>query len=96
MVATRAEVGSVAFHRVGAVNCLEEQLRGLLPSRPAPLLPVCPRRVPEQAGGQIANQGDEDDPDLYQMDPIEFEDLTAGVVPRPHGASMESPCALNA
>jgi restriction system protein len=79
VMATRAAIGTVDLTRVAPVDCLERHLRGRLSARPDQVVPVRPARVPEQVGNQVVDQGAEDDPDLYRMDPIEFEDLIAAL-----------------
>ncbi|MFI6447105.1 restriction endonuclease [Kitasatospora sp. NPDC050543] len=73
---SRAEFGALALDRVAAVECLQG-LGGKLSARPERLDEVRPDRLPETVGGSVAGQGGEDDPDLFEMDPIEFEELIA-------------------
>ncbi|MFG3054218.1 restriction endonuclease [Kitasatospora sp. NPDC048239] len=73
---TRAEFSGLALDRVAAVECFQG-LGGRLSARPERLDEVTPDRLPETVGGSLAGQGGEDEPDLFEMDPIEFEDLIA-------------------
>ncbi|WP_063771978.1 restriction endonuclease [Kitasatospora mediocidica] len=74
--AGRAEFAAVALDRVAPVECLEG-LRGRLSARPERLEEVRPERLPETVGASVAGQGQAGDPDLFTMDPIEFEELIA-------------------
>ncbi|GAA1414710.1 restriction endonuclease [Kitasatospora putterlickiae] len=72
----RGEFAGLALDRVAAVECFQG-LGGVLSARPERLDEVRPDRLPETVGGSVAGQGGEDDPDLFAMDPIEFEELIA-------------------
>ncbi|MED7953775.1 restriction endonuclease [Streptomyces sp. BE303] len=72
----RAEFAGLALDRVAAVECFQG-LGGVLSARPERLDEVRPDRLPETVGGSVAGQGGEDEPDLFAMDPIEFEELIA-------------------
>ncbi|MFB6894407.1 restriction endonuclease [Kitasatospora sp. NPDC056327] len=72
----RGEFAGLALDRVAAVECFQG-LGGVLSARPERLDEVRPDRLPETVGGTVAGQGGEDDPDLFEMDPIEFEELIA-------------------
>lgn len=72
----RAEFAGLTLDRVTAVECFQG-LGGVLSARPERLDEVRPDRLPETVGGSVAGQGGEDDPDLFAMDPIEFEELIA-------------------
>ncbi|MFF7592740.1 restriction endonuclease [Kitasatospora purpeofusca] len=72
----RAEFAGLTLDRVAAVECFQG-LGGVLSARPERLDEVRPDRLPETVGGSVAGQGGEDDPDLFEMDPIEFEELIA-------------------
>ncbi|MBN1174045.1 MAG: restriction endonuclease [Micromonosporaceae bacterium] len=78
VMAHRAEFEVISLDQVEAVTCLEH-LRGQLSARPDQLLAVRPARLPEQVGGQIVDQHTDEAPDLFQMDPIEFEQLIAAL-----------------
>ncbi|MFC9324395.1 restriction endonuclease [Kitasatospora sp. NPDC057015] len=73
---TRAEFSALSLDRVAAVECLLG-LGGRLSARPERLDEVKPDRLPQTVGGSLAGQGGEDEPDLFEMDPIEFEELIA-------------------
>ncbi|AUG80113.1 Putative restriction endonuclease [Kitasatospora sp. MMS16-BH015] len=66
---------AVELPRVEPVSCLVDGLRGRLSSRPERLEEVKTERLAEQVGSYLP-PGDED-PDLYTMDPLEFEELIA-------------------
>ncbi|MFJ9950063.1 restriction endonuclease [Kitasatospora sp. NPDC091207] len=72
----RPEFAGLALDRVAAVECFQG-LGGVLSARPERLDEVRPDRLPETVGGSLAGQGGEDEPDLFAMDPIEFEELIA-------------------
>ncbi|MFI6154591.1 restriction endonuclease [Kitasatospora sp. NPDC051170] len=76
LTASRADFAALALDRVAPVDCLVG-LGGKLSSRPERLDEVKPGRLPEQVSGSVAGQGGEGDPDLFEMDPIEFEELIA-------------------
>ncbi|MFI5619883.1 restriction endonuclease [Streptomyces sp. NPDC051567] len=73
--------------QVSAVDCLVDGLRGQLSARPDQLTPVRAGRRPGEVGGGVvthgggaaAGRGDggQDEPDLFVMDPIAFENLVA-------------------
>ncbi|MER5865353.1 restriction endonuclease [Kitasatospora sp. NPDC002040] len=66
---------AVALDRVAPVDCLVDGLRGRLSARPEKLEPVPTTRL----AGEIAEyrEAGEDEPDLFEMDPIAFEHLIA-------------------
>ncbi|MFD0273251.1 restriction endonuclease [Kitasatospora sp. NPDC127111] len=72
----RGEFSGLALDRVAAVECFQG-LGGTLSARPERLDEVRPDRLPETVGGSVAGQGGEEEPDLFEMDPIEFEELIA-------------------
>ncbi|MEV7027583.1 restriction endonuclease, partial [Kitasatospora sp. NPDC093558] len=74
--AARADFAGLALDRVAPVECFQG-LGGTLSARPERLDEVRPDRLPETVGGSLAGHGGEDDPDLFEMDPIEFENLIA-------------------
>ncbi|MFJ8472625.1 restriction endonuclease [Kitasatospora sp. NPDC094011] len=76
LTAARAEFAGLALDRVAPVECFQG-LGGKLSARPERLDEVKPDRLPETVGGSLAGHFGEDDPDLFEMDPIEFEDLIA-------------------
>jgi restriction system protein len=74
----REQFDELALDRVEAVSCLQG-LRGQLSARPDRLEAVRPGRQPDSVGGALAESGTDhdEDTDLFEMDPIEFEDLLA-------------------
>jgi restriction system protein len=80
LVTTMASGSSFrALHlaQVDAVSCLTDGLRGQLSARPDQLTPVRPSRRPQEVGNRVVAHGGDDEPDLFAMDPIAFEDLVA-------------------
>ncbi|MGV9313771.1 restriction endonuclease [Streptomyces sp. NPDC003691] len=77
VTAPRAVFTALRLEQVNAVNCLVDGLRGQLSVRPDQYAPVRPGRVPEDIGQGVVTHGGDDDPDLYEMDPIAFEELVA-------------------
>ncbi|MGW4567387.1 restriction endonuclease [Streptomyces sp. NPDC004561] len=63
--------------QVDAGSCLSDALRGQLSARPDQLVSVRPGRRPEEVGNRVVTHGSDEDPDLYEMDPIAFENLVA-------------------
>ncbi|MGW1179113.1 restriction endonuclease [Kitasatospora sp. NPDC002543] len=76
LTATRAGFAALALDRVAPVDCFQG-LGGRLSARPERLDEVRPDRRPESVGGSLAGHGGEDEPDLFEMDPLDFEDLIA-------------------
>ncbi|MGK4580652.1 restriction endonuclease [Kitasatospora sp. HPMI-4] len=72
----RAVFGAVALDRVDPVECLEHGLRGRLSPRPEKSEPVRTERLTEEVGTFRADASAED-PDLFEMDPLDFEKLLA-------------------
>ncbi|MFI0941300.1 restriction endonuclease [Streptomyces sp. NPDC021020] len=82
VTATRADFERLGLARVSAVDCLVEGLRGQLSARPEQLVPIRPGRLPEDVGGAaggsaVVTHGGDDEPDLFTMDPLVFEQLVA-------------------
>ncbi|MFJ3925085.1 restriction endonuclease [Streptomyces sp. NPDC090022] len=80
--AARGAFAGMRLEQVSAVDCLVEGLRGQLSARPDQLTPVRPGRRPDEVGGGVVRHGGhadgaEDEPDLFAMDPIDFEHLVA-------------------
>ncbi|MFG2974083.1 restriction endonuclease [Streptomyces sp. NPDC048331] len=81
--AARSAFTGLRLEQVSAVDCLVSGLGGLLSTRPDQLAPVRPGRRPDEVGGDVVSHGghvgdtDEDEPDLFAMDPIAFENLVA-------------------
>ncbi|MGW8887368.1 restriction endonuclease [Streptomyces sp. NPDC055749] len=77
VMASRSTFAALHLEQVNAVNCLVDGLRGQLSARPDQYAPVRPGRVPEDVGNGVVTHGGDDEPDLYEMDPIAFEALVA-------------------
>ncbi|MEU9715560.1 restriction endonuclease [Streptomyces sp. NPDC047976] len=80
--AARTAFSGLRLEQVSAVDCLVEGLRGQLSARPDQLTAVRAGRRPGEVGGDVVSHGGhvaggEDEPDLFQMDPIAFENLVA-------------------
>ncbi|MFJ3170740.1 restriction endonuclease [Streptomyces roseus] len=81
--AQRSAFAGLRLEQVSAVDCLVSGLGGLLSGRPDQLTAVRPGRRPDEVGGGVVSHGgraagsDEDEPDLFAMDPIAFENLVA-------------------
>ncbi|MGW1791537.1 restriction endonuclease [Streptomyces tubercidicus] len=77
VMAARSAFDTFHLAQVSAVECLTEGLRGQLAARPDQRTPVRPARLPGDVGGEIVAHGTDGEPDLYEMDPIAFENLIA-------------------
>ncbi|MFJ6937999.1 restriction endonuclease [Streptomyces sp. NPDC101132] len=80
VAADRAAFAGLHLERVSAVDCLVEGLRGQLSARPDQMAAVRPGRTPQDVGSDVVTHGaggDAGEPDLYAMDPIDFEGLVA-------------------
>ncbi|MFC1404018.1 MULTISPECIES: restriction endonuclease [Streptacidiphilus] len=78
VMATRSAFSTLNLELVNAVDCLVDGLRGQLSARPDQRAAVRPGRLPSNVGSGVASHGgDDEEPDLYEMDPIEFESLVA-------------------
>ncbi|MFI8850791.1 restriction endonuclease [Streptomyces sp. NPDC053499] len=77
VMASRTTFDQLHLEQVSAVDCLVEGLRGRLSSRPDQRAAVQPGRVPEQVGHGLVTHGGDEEPDLYEMDPVAFESLVA-------------------
>ncbi|MYT68771.1 restriction system protein [Streptomyces sp. PsTaAH-137] len=77
VMAPRATFRGLHIEQVDPGSCLADALRGQLSTRPDQLASVRPGRVPDDIGQRIVTHGTDDDPDLYAMDPIAFENLVA-------------------
>ncbi|MCX5193903.1 restriction endonuclease [Streptomyces sp. NBC_00249] len=82
--APRTAFAGLRLEQVSAVDCLVDGLRGQLSARPEQLTAVRAGRRPAEVGGAGAvvshgghAGGGEDEPDLFEMDPIAFENLVA-------------------
>ncbi|MBF6044874.1 restriction endonuclease [Streptomyces sp. NRRL B-1677] len=74
---SRTVFAGLHLEQVSAVDCLTDGLGGLLSARPDQLAAVRPGRMPADVGRGVVSHGGGDDPDLYEMDPVEFEALVA-------------------
>ncbi|MBP5939640.1 restriction endonuclease [Streptomyces sp. LBUM 1476] len=77
VLAQRAAFTPFNLAQVDAVSCLTDGLRGQLSARPDQLTPVRPDRRPQDVGNRVVTHRDDDEPDLYAMDPLAFEELVA-------------------
>ncbi|MFC6061191.1 restriction endonuclease [Streptomyces ochraceiscleroticus] len=77
VMAPRADFARLNLTQVSAPDCLVDGLRGQLSDRPERRTQVRPGRLPGEAGGSVVSHGDGEEPDLYEMDPLEFEELVA-------------------
>jgi restriction system protein len=76
-MAERSVFTGLHLEQVDAVSCLTDALRGQLATRPDQLGPVRPARKPQDVGNGVVSHRDDEEPDLYEMDPIAFESLVA-------------------
>lgn len=72
-----ADFARLNLTQVSAPDCLVGGLRGQLSDRPERRAQVRPGRLPGEVGGSVVSHGDGEEPDLYEMDPLEFEELVA-------------------
>ncbi|MYW64780.1 restriction endonuclease [Streptomyces sp. SID8379] len=77
VMASRSTFGELHLAQVEAVSCLTDALRGQLASRPDQLVAVRPVRRPLDVGNRVVSHGSDEEPDLFEMDPIRFESLVA-------------------
>ncbi|WP_371618272.1 restriction endonuclease [Streptomyces sp. NBC_00454] len=81
VTAARTTFEGLRLEQVSAVDCLVEGLRGQLSSKPDQLTTVRPGRRPDEVGTVVGHgghaDGGEEEPDLFAMDPIAFENLVA-------------------
>ncbi|MFJ8199574.1 restriction endonuclease [Streptomyces sp. NPDC096152] len=77
VMAPRSTFRDLHLAQVDACSCLADALRGQLSARPDQLTPVRPSRRPQDVGNRVVTHGGDEEPDLYDMDPIAFEDLVA-------------------
>ncbi|MFF1542970.1 restriction endonuclease [Streptomyces sp. NPDC058291] len=77
VMASRSSFQDLHLAQVDPVGCLADALRGQLSARPDQLTPVRPGRRPQEVGNRVVAHGDDEEPDLYAMDPIAFEHLVA-------------------
>ncbi|MEU6671811.1 restriction endonuclease [Streptomyces sp. NPDC046727] len=79
VMAPRSTFRDLHLAQVDSCSCLADALRGQLSARPDQLTPVRPSRRPQEVGNRVVTHGSAEDPDLYEMDPIAFENLVAGL-----------------
>lgn len=77
VMASRSTFAGLHLEQVSAVDCLVDGLRGQLSQRADRGTTVRPGRVPEDVGNGIVTHGGDEEPDLYEMDPLAFESLVA-------------------
>ncbi|MCP3821114.1 restriction endonuclease [Streptomyces sp. A3M-1-3] len=77
VMVTRAAFSGLNLAQVSAVDCLVEGMRGQLSARPDQRVAVRPGRVPEEVGAGVVSHGGGAEPDLLEMDPVDFEGLVA-------------------
>ncbi|WP_329198958.1 MULTISPECIES: restriction endonuclease [unclassified Streptomyces] len=79
--ADREAFAGLRLEQVSAVDCLLDGLGGQLSARPDQSAAVRPGRRPGEVGGVVSHGGHagggEEEPDLFTMDPIAFENLVA-------------------
>lgn len=73
----RATFAQLNLGQVSAVECLVEAVRGQLSARPDQRAAIRPGRRPADVGTGVVSHGGGGEPDLFTMDPIEFEGLVA-------------------
>ncbi|MEH0421703.1 restriction endonuclease [Streptomyces sp. B21-083] len=79
VMASRSSFRDLHLAQVDASSCLTEALRGQLSARPDQLVAVRPSRRPQDVGNRVVAHGSDEEPDLFTMDPIVFENLVAGL-----------------
>ncbi|KIF79060.1 restriction endonuclease [Streptomyces sp. 150FB] len=77
VMAERSVFEALNLQHVSAVDCLTEGLGGQLSARPDQRTPASPVRFPDQVGSEVVSHGGGEEPDLFAMDPVEFEGLVA-------------------
>ncbi|WP_328921882.1 restriction endonuclease [Streptomyces griseoaurantiacus] len=77
VMAPRSLFAGLRLEQVSPVDCLTEALRGQLSARPDQYTAVRPGRRPEEVAGGVVTHGGEEEPDLFAMDPLDFEALVA-------------------
>ncbi|MFF3329564.1 restriction endonuclease [Streptomyces sp. NPDC002888] len=77
VMAQRAVFTDLHLEQVDPTSCLTEALRAQLAARPDQLTSVRPSRKPQDVGNGVVTHGGDEEPDLYDMDPIAFESLVA-------------------
>ncbi|MER8158876.1 restriction endonuclease [Streptomyces sp. NPDC094472] len=79
VMAPRSIFRDLHLAQVDAGSCLSDALRGQLSARPDQLTPVRPSRRPQEVGNRVVTHGSDEEPDLYEMDPVAFESLVANL-----------------
>jgi restriction system protein len=77
VMASHSTFRELHLAQVDAGSCLADALHGQLSARPDQLTPVRPSRRPQEVGHRVVTRGSDEEPDLYDMDPIAFEHLVA-------------------
>ncbi|WEH35145.1 restriction endonuclease [Streptomyces sp. AM 4-1-1] len=77
VMVSRGDFRALRLEQVSAVDCLVDGLRGQLSARPDQRTVVRPGRLPGDVAGGAVSHGADAEPDLLEMDPIEFEGLVA-------------------
>ncbi|MEV7000587.1 restriction endonuclease [Streptomyces sp. NPDC093982] len=77
VMAGRSGFTELHLEQVDPVSCLTDALRGQLATRPDQLTSVRPSRQPRDVGNHVVTHGGDEEPDLFDMDPIAFESLVA-------------------
>lgn len=77
VMVARSDFSGLNLEQVSAVDCLVGGVRGQLSARPDQRVAVRTGRVPEDVGAGVVSHGGGGEPDLLEMDPVEFEGLVA-------------------
>ncbi|MFI8203794.1 restriction endonuclease [Streptomyces sp. NPDC085937] len=77
VMAERSAFQQLHLAQVDPESCLSDALRGQVSARPDQLAAVRPARRPQDVGNRVVVHGGDEDPDLFAMDPVAFEDLVA-------------------
>lgn len=77
VMVARSDFSGLNLAQVSAVDCLVGGVRGQLSARPDQRVAVRPGRVPADVGAGVVSHGGGGEPDLLEMDPVEFEGLVA-------------------
>ncbi|MFE9704503.1 restriction endonuclease [Streptomyces sp. NPDC005930] len=77
VMAERSSFRELHLAQVDPGSCLADALRGQMSPRPDQLVAIRPGRRPDEVGHLVATHGGEEEPDLFEMDPIAFEGLVA-------------------
>ncbi|MGY1398645.1 restriction endonuclease [Streptomyces sp. SS10] len=77
VMAERAAFQELHLAQVDPESCFVDALRGQISARPDQLAAVRPGRRPQDVGDRVVAHGGDEDPDLFAMDPVAFENLVA-------------------